>query len=427
MEVSYLELQFTFKEMQELIDCVAKYYSDFDIRSLGRNLEISEIEYHSPTMTNRLIAENFINRVFQLSKQDELMDIIENHPTLNRKNIISILDVNRRKSDDKTFDETPSINILHLSDIHLGTKEDAQKYRLQITTDLSLALKVEKIDFLVISGDVSNHSTKEQYSAAVELIESIVEKYNIDKGKIIIVPGNHDLSWNISKKSSVPTSTDIEDEDYNEEIYKMRFDNFNKFFYKKICGRAYPHNYSKQGILHEYGNEKIIMLGLNSAWRIDHIHKDRSSIYVNSLDDPLDKIMDKKYNDWLKIAVFHHPVTGKDSMNNEFLQLLIRHNFKICMHGHIHEAKYDFCSYGSNKTIAIIGAGTFGAPDEEHVLGVPLQYNLIKLQIDNKAIRVITRRKEKVDGAWEADARWGDKDKPKAFYDIDLLKINKSI
>jgi len=69
MEVSYLEQQFTSKDIQILIDGVAEYYSAFDIRSLGRNLEISETEYYSPAMTNKIIAEGFISKVFQLSKQ----------------------------------------------------------------------------------------------------------------------------------------------------------------------------------------------------------------------------------------------------------------------------------------------------------------------------------------------------------------------
>ncbi|MBV4429692.1 metallophosphoesterase family protein [Clostridium tyrobutyricum] len=412
-----MELQFTSKDIQVLIDCIAKYYSAFDIRSLGRNLNISETEYFSPSMPNGILAEGFVNRVFQLSKQAELVSIIENHPTLKRKDILNKVSI------DKTSEKILCKNILHLSDIHLGTKEDAQKYRMQLNTDLLLALNVKQIDFLVLSGDISNQSTKEQYDAAVEFIEGIITKFNVDRDKIIIVPGNHDLSWKVSKKSIV--SSDKDTINFNKDIYRMRFDNFNKYFYKKICKKPYPSDYSKQGVLYEYEEEKIIFLGLNSAWQIDHINKYRSSIYINSMEGPLDKIIDRKYNDWFKVAVFHHPVTGEDSMNNDFLQLLMRHNFKVCMHGHIHEAKYDFCTYGNNKEIAIVGAGTFGAPDKEHVQGVPLQYNLIKLGLENNTMKVITRRKEKPDGAWEADARWGDKDKPDPFYNIDLLSLSK--
>ena len=39
---------------------------------------------------------------------------------------------------------------------------------------------------------------------------------------------------------------------------------------------------------------------------------------------------------------------------------------------------------------------------------------------DKRTITVNTRKKEKPDGAWSADARWGDKNKPDPFYVINL-------
>lgn len=415
-----MELKLTYKDKDNLIEGIAKYYSVNDILSLGRNLEINEADYYNKMITARELAESFISRVFQMSKENELLQLIENHSSLNRKIILTEITKTDVAKDEM---KDGGLNILHLSDIHLGTLKEARNYKLQINTDLYRALKIEKIDFIIISGDIAHLSTQVEYEAAVELVEGIMSKFKVDSDRIIIVPGNHDLDWNISKKSVISGSSD-DNIEFDQNIYKQRFDNFNNFFYKAIVKKDYPSNYDEQGILYEYEKEKIIFLALNSAWEIDHINKYRSSIFLNSLDKPLDELMDKKYDDWLKIAVFHHSVKGKNCINNEFLDILIRNGFKICMHGHIHEAAYDFSSYGCNKKIAIIGAGTFGAPDEEHVVGVPLQYNFIRLGIDNIKIRVNTRRKEKTEGAWEADARWGDKEKPDAFYDIDLSKLN---
>ncbi len=39
---------------------------------------------------------------------------------------------------------------------------------------------------------------------------------------------------------------------------------------------------------------------------------------------------------------------------------------------------------------------------------------------DERTIKVNTRKKEKPDGAWSADARWGDRNKPDPFYVISL-------
>ncbi len=50
--------------------------------------------------------------------------------------------------------------------------------------------------------------------------------------------------------------------------------------------------------------------------------------------------------------------------------------------------------------------------------GIPLQYNLLSFDPAKNEITVHTRKKEKLDGAWSADARWGDKNDPKPWYTI---------
>jgi hypothetical protein len=52
-----------------------------------------------------------------------------------------------------------------------------------------------------------------------------------------------------------------------------------------------------------------------------------------------------------------------------------------------------------------------------------LQYNLLQFDLAQGVINVKTRKKEKVDGAWSADARWGDKEAPQAHYKIELKSL----
>jgi 3',5'-cyclic AMP phosphodiesterase CpdA len=63
------------------------------------------------------------------------------------------------------------ITILQLSDIHLGTSEEAEKYRIQLETDLKTNLKVKKLHYLVISGDIADYSTRDEYEAAFQFVE----------------------------------------------------------------------------------------------------------------------------------------------------------------------------------------------------------------------------------------------------------------
>ena len=92
------------------------------------------------------------------------------------------------------------IHILHLSDIHLGTMDDAKIYLGQLEADLKNELHVPELDYLIISGDIANESIPDDYNAAFHLIDGIIKGFGLENRKIIIVPGNHDLNWGLSKK-----------------------------------------------------------------------------------------------------------------------------------------------------------------------------------------------------------------------------------
>ena len=204
-------------------------------------------------------------------------------------------------------------------------------------------------------------------------------------------------------------------------MYKTRFNNFSTYLYKKVYGgQKYPLEYAEQALLIERPEDSILFLALNSCWQIDHYFTDRAGIHMEALTNALDKIQDGKYDDWLKIAVWHHPVTGLEPMNNEFMQLLAVNGFQVCMQGHIHEAIEGFHKYDDNKGIHVIGAGTFGAAKREQTPSIPLQYNILFYDVERNEIKVNTRKKEKPDGAWSADSRWGDKNEPKPYY---LIKV----
>src|SRR6476661_6781877 len=93
------------------------------------------------------------------------------------------------------------MRILHLSDLHFGTKANANNWYSQLADDLVNELSCKTIEFLVLSGDIANKATPGEYSAAVSFLAALTAEFKIDKTKIIIVPGNHDVNWGQAKKS----------------------------------------------------------------------------------------------------------------------------------------------------------------------------------------------------------------------------------
>jgi hypothetical protein len=327
------------------------------------------------------------------------------------------------------------LHILHLSDFHLGTSAEATLYLSQLETDLQNNLKCDRIDLLVVSGDLADRATEDEFQAAVSLINGIVAKFGLEPRKVVLTPGNHDLNWDDSaqafsyiakhRKPATPTEN-YEDLGENGALlrdggkYNARFGKFSSVAYQKIVGSPYPLDPADQGIVCEFPEYKVLLVTLNSCWQIDHLHPKRRSINQSALANVVALTGDTKYSGWVKGLVFHHALTGTEAMDDSFLQIFAVQGFRIAMHGDIHEAVEGIYKYDDRRNIHIIGAGTFGARPKQQVTGIPLQYNFMVLDTQDRLLTIHSRKKEKPNGAWAADARWTDKENPAAWRTLTL-------
>lgn len=265
-------------------------------------------------MIPKSIEERYQRDRILVEKQQELTQTVEQRTKR---------EVKEFKEDQRQYIQEKQeniIHILHLSDIHLENSSQARKYRSQVETDLLKGLEVKRLEYLVISGDITNYSTEEEYQAAFEMLDGLVKRFGLDAGRVVIVPGNHDLNWGLSKKAypfvyqdelpdPLPEGSYIPAGDAgallrDDKRYQQRFDYFDTHFYKKVYGgREYPRDYTEQFMLIERPEDRILFLGLNSCWQIDHRFRRRAGINMEVLSNALDQLQDEKYDGWLKIAV----------------------------------------------------------------------------------------------------------------------------
>ena len=334
--------------------------------------------------------------------------------------------------------------ILHLSDLHFGTLADAGNWHSQLAEDVKRELGCERLDGLICSGDLTQRATGAEYAAAVELIARLSREFGLTPERIVLVPGNHDLNWDLSKAAydpCDPIAFKAADETERQRWivdgpdlwvrdatrYLRRFAPFSERLYEKVKGTPYPTDYPDQFDLHHWPDLGMLVLGLNSAWAIDHHHRDRSDIHPEAITNALDTL--RAHPDWdacLKVAVWHHPLTSPEPSrltDHGFLERLAQAGFRLALHGHIHRAetaqyRYDLTPGG--RRLDILAAGTFGAPSHEWVPGYPLQYNLLRL--NGQLLTVETRRRAEVNGVWKPDACWpqGPGRDPLPRYHIDL-------
>jgi DNA repair exonuclease SbcCD nuclease subunit len=161
--------------------------------------------------------------------------------------------------------------ILHLSDLHFGNTEDANRWHGQLCNDLNLLLSQLEpnqppcLDALIISGDIANKSLPEEYEAAELFINHLIPDFGLRRQQIVIVPGNHDLNWELSDDAYQPVKRNkyqgsLDEKDIFEKNllidgnfvlvpdpsqYEQRFKYFSDF-YEKIIGKPYPQLYRQQ-------------------------------------------------------------------------------------------------------------------------------------------------------------------------------------
>ena len=313
--------------------------------------------------------------------------------------------------------------VLHLSDLHFAAKDQATIWYAQLAADLR-EQQVDRLDALVVSGDLVNRAEPLEYDAARLFLEKLMLGFRLSAAQVALVPGNHDVSWSVSEEAYEPVrrskvrtalqpGTYIEHDGNlielrNEETYRKRFLPFCAL-YRAIKGAEFPLEYEDQGTIDDLGEAGICVLGLNSAWEIDHHFRDRATIHPGSLANALLKLGPRPAGQ-LRIAMFHHPLHGGDDArirDTGFLQQLAVHGFELVLHGHVHKADAELYRYDRSeggRRIEVIAAGTLGAPTREWVPGYPLEYNL--LLVDPDRVIVETRCRREINGAWEPDARW---------------------
>jgi len=92
-----------------------------------------------------------------------------------------------------------SLTWLHLSDWHQKGKEfDRKVVSRAMLKDIRERTKInpnlEKIDFIIFSGDAAFSGKPEEYQAAKDqFFQPILDACGLDPKKLFIVPGNHDL------------------------------------------------------------------------------------------------------------------------------------------------------------------------------------------------------------------------------------------
>lgn len=280
-----------------------------------------------------------------------------------------------------------SINILHISDLHFGTKknEDKSRYNDTFVGKFLEQFKDTKIDYLLVSGDIANESKELEYNTASTFLNRVVSELNIPKEKVLLCMGNHDISWGIL--DDIADREGTKDLNLRQEKYR----NFGKFyddFYKEDEMPIQKFNTDPIFVEVPDNEHKILFLGVNTCYKESNQKDDHYGwIEQTSFESYLNK-MDPKYKDYVKCLVMHHNPKdlGKeqhDLRNWRDINTVVLGYPLVVFCGHIHgsdgesEVKSD-----DDETIHYVSVGSLLKKD---TIG---KYNLYSIPDDSSKLQI---------------------------------------
>ncbi len=218
--------------------------------------------------------------------------------------------------------------ILHVSDLHFGTREDADVQH-------ALATLVERVrpELIVASGDLAHRGRREQHEAAARLLRA----FGLP---VLAVPGNHDLPYSFPARFRRPWAE-----------------------FERIWGTTQP----------VHRSDGVLVVGLNSArpWR----HQS-GGLRQHQLDWAAEQLAAAGTEPLFRVVTLHHHLLGAPwrsrkkpvARRNHVLAFLVESGAELILAGHIHQGavserrEFEVALPGGERAVTVSIAPGLGQP-----------------------------------------------------------------
>ena len=302
--------------------------------------------------------------------------------------------------------------VLHISDLHRDPNNPISNSALfdslendhrHYTTEQTPAIRSP--DIVIVSGDIIQgvkhdapdaiDQLKAQYGEALTFLDDMAKTFvGGDRERVIIVPGNHDVSAHhffaslkaldiapgrnkelVSQLFSPNSSLRWEWSGFqlyeiaDRTVYDQRLAAFAEFyetFYEGL--RKYSLDPANQFDIFDFPAFGLTIVGFSSCHNNDIFNR-QGDIHPECIAKAGQYLRASELEDRLRVAVWHHNTEGEpmrsDYMDPDIVQNLIDRGFSLAFHGHQHRPQFldTRFRHGIDRRMTVISAGTLcGGP-----------------------------------------------------------------
>ena len=304
---------------------------------------------------------------------------------------------------------------IHLSDWHQKGKDFDRivvlrallkdiRQRTEISPDL------EKINFIVFSGDVAYSGKSDEYKAAKELFfQPLLNECGLKPEQLFIVPGNHDLDRDkfdmLPGVLTKPLSKEKDVQDWlTDDAKRARLlEPFEEYasFAREYTKQDPPNYINVKRIKVE--EIEIALLGLNSAWMCG---RNRDKIgdkgFVIIGEPQIDSAIEDISTADLRIAVLHHPFDWLAEFDCDRVEVPLKQGCDFVLRGHQHKPRVGIFSGTSGECVIIPAGASYDRRMAENPRYVN-SYNIVHLDFNSKKGAIFLRRWSDPRNKWIED------------------------
>jgi hypothetical protein len=275
-------------------------------------------------------------------------------------------------------------------DLYPGNLEGARQAARDVVVDQNyvdtfiafLASNDLRADYLLVPGDVSHGGKPAQIAHAARVIRRCADALAIPADRVLFVPGNHDVNWDVLQ---------LELDDGSGVLGRLRYCGFVE---DEPVFRVIGTGVFEEPFFALWADEALYVVAYNTAWRDGPDVTAPHHGYVEPAHlDEIRRKMDAQPPNESQVRLFllhHHPDSyfepdghpdfSELQHSSELKRLLFERGFHLVVHGHKHIPKVRPLWHGVGDMLALLCAGSFSArmyPAWHHK--VANQFHIIEL------------------------------------------------
>lgn len=284
------------------------------------------------------------------------------------------------------------LTYVHLSDIHFGQEtgtkiyvhDDVKDRLLDDLAILKVEAGIERMDGVIVTGDVAFSGKKSEYDRAAEWLDRLTDVVGCEKTDVLVVPGNHDIDreritrlaaamvGQVVERGSDELECFLEDPRASELLYE-KFHDYRAFAEGYGCPLASDGGVAVTRQVGLAPSRALRFVGLNSALLCTGHDGDEGKLLIGGRQHVLPRREGQEL-----VVLCHHPL--RSLQDRASLARYIRSRARVHIFGHMHRPSAAIESPIQGGDLLTISSGAVVPPASEG--GYQYTYDVISFEWD---------------------------------------------